>query len=311
MYSERNDTAPRIIPPSDDDLDSPKRINQQLAEGVQRGQLWLADYHGTSLYVLIAQVNDDSRMATVIPLSTDMRAETSDSLIISDTPLEQPMLAWPKLATVIPVRFLYKPLKEFNENVTRAIVDNNLRGMGNRGDIKRGTTHVIADNVQWETREDALAVLIQWHAACFNLPKLHGDVQIQYGTDSDLAEYTQALQTVLHLSPAQRIALSRGTLQLTAEQQQQMAAAGFAAQPQAQTIIGDDYLIMAEQPQWRKAADALERMHQGDPRVQLAHKAQFELAARVSGHGQQAIEGALQKAAEIAIDEASDTHNEW
>lgn len=310
MYSGPNNVAPRIIPPSGDDLNSPERINRQLAEGVQRGQLWLADYHDDRLYVLIAQVNDDPRMATVIPLSTDMRAETSDSLIISETPLEKPMLAWPKLATVIPVRCLYKPLKEFSASVTRAIVDNNLRGAGSRSGIRRGTTHIIPDNVQWETREDALAVLVQWHAECFDLPKLHGDAQVEYGTDKNLADYTQALQTVLHLSPAQRIAISRGTLQLTDEQQQQMAKAGFASQPQTQTIIGDDYLIMAEQPQWREAADALEQTHQGDPRVQLAHKAQFELAARVSGHGQQAIDGALQKAAEIALDEAADAHEE-
>ena len=108
-----------------------------------------------------------------------------------------------------------------------------------------------------------------------------------------------ALKTVLNLSPKERLAISRGRA-LTAAQQTAMAKAGFPEPPRKKEIIDDAYLIMSEQPQWRIAADML-AAGDGDPRMALAHKAQFELAARRSGHGDDVVASAMRAAADSVL----------
>lgn len=324
-YSE-HDLKP--VPLAADALGSPERIEAQLQEGVKRGQVWIAsediltddeddndeneegDYDlPDSLYVMIVDVNaDDPRLVTVIPLSDDLRVQTDDALVIEKgSPLEQPTLAWPRIKAIIPMRLLSTPLKQFKPATVDAIVSNDVAIADPDDTVTPGTDQKPEDFFLPENREDIVTTLLKWHAQCFTLPKLHSKSTLEYSTSEDMAQYNEALKTVLHLTPAQRIAISRGR-QLTPEQQQKMADAGYAIQPRKQETIADDYLIMAEQPQWYEAAAAIAQANaragvQDDPRVKLAHKAQFELAARTSGHGEEAIRGAFRKAAESVIEE--------
>ncbi|MBW3091483.1 hypothetical protein KIH79_00655 [Bifidobacterium sp. 82T10] len=226
------------------------------------------------------------------------------------------MIVWPDLATEIPVRLLYKPLDAFDDAVFHAMT-------GNRANARVGVRRArptAEPTVSSERRFLAMRrKLDRWHAMCAQLPALHGEETLRYGTSDALAAYNDALKTVLHLTPPQRIALSRGGWQLNDEQRQAMADAGFPDAPHRDEIIGDDYLIMAEQPRWRAAADALARMNghtdhangsentndpariDDDPRVMLAHQAQFGLAARMSGHGREAMEGAFEQASSIIL----------
>lgn len=312
-----NDEDIAVVPPSGDDLDSPERIEHQLAEGIKRGQVWLAsdyecglgktdktadDENGLdhdSMYVMVADVNaDDPRMVTVIPLSNDLRAETDDSLVIEKgAPLGIPMVAWSTIPAIIPVRLLYKPLKQFAPATVDAIIAGDAAKADPADVVRRGETNEENDSPFVQNREDTIAILLAWHVMCSDLPKLHDEQKVTQHSTEELEAYADALKTVLHLSAGQRIAVSRGKA-LTAEQQQKMAEAGFPQSPYNKPTVDDDYLIEVEQPLWRAAADAYAASGlPGDPREGLAYKAQFELAARVNGHGVQALRGALHKAA--------------
>lgn len=306
MYEQLKGRTPVIIPPSGDDLDSPERIEKQLAEGVKRGQLWSAASDDDMLYLLITEVDEDPRMAHVIPLSNDMRAETDDSLVIGNTPLETDMVAWPDLKAIIPVRLLYRPLKELSESAVKSIENDNLRFAKKTDAIRRGHDSGKSDSPFVESRDDITMTLIKWHAMCFDLPELGEGKETsveEFRTDDSLVDDSKKVQEVLQLSPAERLAIARGKA-LTPEQQQMLADANVANQVRKEETIDDDYLIMAEQPRWRTAADAYAATNEGDPRMALAHKAQFELAARLSGHGKTAVEEALAKAAEGIIEDS-------
>lgn len=114
------------IQPSGDDLYSPERIARQKARGPQRGDLWLAEEPTTDPtennceYVTILQVHNDNS-ATVCPISNDVRTYDDGTLQIVDTPLDQPMIAYPNLVSRIPTKRLYKPLKNFTEETIMTI----------------------------------------------------------------------------------------------------------------------------------------------------------------------------------------------
>lgn len=298
MYDQLKDTDTELVMPSGDDVDSPERIERQLAEGVKRGQLWIADQGDDALYVLVTEVNDDPRMATVIPLSNDLHSETDDSLVIGNTPLDIEMVAWPGLKAIIPVRLLYKPLKELSESAVKAIENDNLRFAKKADAIRRGHDNEENDSLFVENREDITAILLKWHAMCFDLPKLHEeDEEAEVSTTPERGEYAKALITVLGLPFDQVDDVLDGATPLTNEQRAKLADAGVQAPNASKRTfrLPADLLVEVEQPVWRHDADEYAQRMDGDARVNLARDA-FMLAARPNGHGREAWRGALHDA---------------
>lgn len=298
MYDRMKGRMPEIIPPSGDDLNSPERIERQLAEGVKRGQLWSAGTDDESLYVLVMEVNEDPRMATIIPLSNDLRAETDDSLVIGNTPLDIEMVTWPGLKALIPVRLLYKPLKELSETAVKSIESDDLRFAKKADAIRQGHDNEENDSLFVENREDITAILLKWHAMCFDLPKLgEDDPKAEATVNHDRGEYAEALITVLGLPFDALDDVLDGKTQLTEEQQKQLSDAGFQVPdaPKRTFHLPEDLLVEVEQPIWRREADDYAQQTDEDPRLQLATEA-FTLAARPDGHGREAWRGTLREA---------------
>ncbi|TPF77651.1 MULTISPECIES: hypothetical protein [unclassified Bifidobacterium] len=275
-------------------LENPEYIAKRLEQPVAAGQLWMAKTEVGAQYVLVGGVNDDARLITAIPMSNNDAERTEEALVVRNTPLGMTMVAWPQLATEVPVRILFKPLGEFGQAASDALVnDREDDALG----IERATTPEDATTSAAKAIVEIRRCMEAWHAMCAKLPKLHDEQKVTRHSGEELEAYANALKTVLQLSPGQRIAVSRGKA-LTAEQQRKMAEAGFPQSPYDKPAVDDDYLIEVEQPLWRAAADAYAASGlPGDSREGLAYKAQFELAARVNGHGVQALRGALHKAA--------------
>ena len=295
--------------PSGDDLDSPERIEAQLKEGVKRGQVWLAvddtadDAESSirdSLYVMIVEVNErDPRLATVIPLSNDLRAQTEDSLVIEEgSPLEIPTVAWPKIHAIIPVRLLSKPLKQFKPDTVESILSEDPSLADADDTVVLGFDHEDNESPYVENREDAIATLVKWHARCFTLPKLHSEEERESMTP-DRAKYARALVQVLGLSFDEVNEVFNGQLALSTIQEQQLSEAGIdAKQLRPRTFnLPKGLLIEIEQPLYRSMANEYATRTDTDPRVALAKDA-FALAARKNGYGASAWRGAIQQAAQ-------------
>lgn len=163
-----------LVPPSDDDLMSPKRVAKQLAEGVKPGQLWIAgdneaDYGNglpNLLYVMVVETRGE--FVTVVPLSTDLRAQTEDSWIIENgCPLEEPTVVWPRIKAIIPSRLLSTPLKEFKPATANAIIENDMTLADPADKLESGYDHEENEAPYVETREDNIATLLKWHTMCF------------------------------------------------------------------------------------------------------------------------------------------------
>ncbi|MBT1176521.1 hypothetical protein JS532_02940 [Bifidobacterium callimiconis] len=299
LYQEHADDI-EIIEPDENDLDSPERIRKQRAEGVKRGQLWMAkDNDGNSSYVLVTALCDDPRMATIVPLSNGKRMETADSLVIEKgAPLETPMVAWPAFRTAIPISLLFKPLKEFSPATVDSIEDNDPAKADPNDVVRYGTDPDDEMSEAFDERDDAALLMIVWHARCADLPELG---QLDRAADSasdDLEAYGRALQDVLGLKPQIRLAVMRGQLALNASQRRKMAQAGFPEAPRKQEAIPDDYLILAEQPEFYEIAERINPANPQQARLDMARKAAYGLAARTTGHGTAALRGAFLKAAE-------------
>ena len=298
--ADRFKIGPNAIPKEILRMAAPEYIKQRLAMPVAARQLWLATTDTAMQYVLITEVGADGRTITVLPMSNIPSEQTCDALVIEHTPMGVPMVVWPDFATQIPVRLLHKPMDEFSESTLEAITQKLIDGV----EIKQGQAPDELMNRPAIREYQAMqSRMRKWHAMCDDLPKLGGESDLGYQTDDALTRYSEALKTVLHLSPAERLAVSRGK-KLTEEQQRKMSKAGFGEQPRKEEVISDDYLIMAEQPRWRFVADAVAHVGDGDPRVELARRAQFDLAARTSGHGEAAMKGAFEKAAELMLKES-------
>lgn len=284
-------------------MEDPEYIARKLAEPVAAGQLWLAKSEAGTQYVMIASVSEDARLVTAIPMSINTEERSDGSLTVEHTPLGMTMVAWPDLSEEIPVRVLFKPLDGFDKSTSEALRENrDNAALGiNRAEAPEDQTRSARREVQATAHR-----METWHKLCADLPKLHADRTAPEHSGDELATYADALKNVLHLTPGQRIAVSRGKA-LTDEQQSRMAAAGFPESPYNRPQVDDDYLVEVEQPRWRAAANALAASGVGgDPRERLAYKAQFELAARVNGHGVEALRGALHKAAETVLADSRD-----
>lgn len=274
-----------------------------FVEGVDRGQLWsAADDDDNVLFVLVLAAGDGGRTVTVIPLMNGDRVETADALVVEEgSPLTTPMVAWPVLKAVIPVRLLSTLWGTFDAKTVDAIEHDDPSQAASQDTLRRGVDPEDEYSPVLDERDDIGLTLIAWHRMCSELPELHADEAGEYDTNDALAAYATGLRTVLGLSLPEALAVVRGTLSLNDEQRSAMTDAGFGDAPHKEVIIPDDYLIRAESPRWRSVADVLaERNPQADSCYELAREA-FTLAARTTGHGKQAVDGALEQAARAAF----------
>lgn len=300
LHEQYDDDDIEIIELGEEDLDSPERIRKQLSEGVKRGQLWMArDSKGKSCYVLIASLCDDPRTAAIVPLSNDLHAETADSLVIEQgSPLNMPMVAWPDFKAIIPINLLYKPMKEFAPATVDALESGDPLKASPADVVRQGNDPQDEDGFAFDIRDAIVLTVALWHAKCADLPEL-GQLDRQNGQADDAFEaYSRALQEVLGLAPSVRLAVMRGSQPLSDAQQRKMERAGFPSVPRKSEAIPDDYLIMAEQPEFYRAAELINPANPEQARQELARKAAYGLAARVTGHGESALRGAFLKAAE-------------
>lgn len=273
-------------------LEDEKRIKEQLNQGPHCGDLWLATGDDLSCYVMIAGImKADPRLALVVPMDSRLQTGEHGSLTVKETPLGTPMIAWPKYAAIIPVRLLRKPLTGFPNDVVEAI-------MHQDPSLSENVVPTIEGD-DWNKRAHDLNIvaLMIWHKMCEDLPDLHQSEGIEFGVDRNREEYFRALKDVLKLSPAECIAVSRGSKKLSAAQSKKMAAAGFAEQPERQEAIPKDYLIMAEQPKWKFLVDAFDGEPESEVRMQLARRAAFTLAARTDGYSEDALSAVFDKVA--------------
>ena len=271
-------------------LDDEQRIDAQLNRGPRHGDLWMAAGMGLSCYVLIVAVpKEDPRLVLVVPLDSYIPAGEYGSLTIRDTPLGTPMIAWPKYAAIIPMRLLKKPLTGFPEDVVNAVMRNDP-GLS-------ASVVPTAEPDYWdeEAHDDDLRALIVWHGMCDTLPDLRQSESIEFGIDAKQGEYYRALRSVLGLSQAESLAVSRGIRKLGRAEQRKMAAAGYAERPKRQEAIPGEYLAIAEQPRWNMLVDAFSEVPESEVRMQLARRAAFTLAARTDGHSEDAVLAAFNK----------------
>ncbi|MBT1164658.1 hypothetical protein [Bifidobacterium felsineum] len=159
-YRMPDGVEPVMILPSGDDVNAPERILRQMLQGRRRGDLEIVSHGYDSLYVLVLGPVEDG-LIPVIPLSTDLRVQTDDSLIIETTPLDRPMVTWSCLETDIPASLWYKPLKGFPEEVVTA-VETDTPTVG----VARGVEGEGVNNFQLDTIEDILDMLLRMHYAC-------------------------------------------------------------------------------------------------------------------------------------------------
>lgn len=281
-------------------LDDEKRIAAQLSKGPQHGDLWMATGMGMSCYVLIVAVlREDPRLVLVVPLDSYLPAGEYGSLTIKETPLGVPMIAWPKYAAIIPMRLLKKPLTGFPEDVVKAVMRNNP-------ELSDAVVPTVEhDDWDEEMHDLNLRAMIVWHKLCDTLPDLHQSEGIEFGVDQGLGDYYQALRNVLGLSPAECLAVNRGTRKLSKAEQKKMAVAGYAEQPQRQEAVPEDYLVMAEQPKWKALVDAFDEVPESEVRMQLARRAAFTLAARTDGYSKDALSAVFDKVSQDMISKGS------
>lgn len=273
-------------------MDSPEYTMQRLQQPVAAGQLWMAKTNTGHQYVLVSGVSDDARLITVIPMSNDTAVRTEGALIVKDTPLCRPMVAWPELAAEVPVRILFKPLDEFDQLVARALADN-------RDDESLGIERATAPEDPTTSAEREIFEVRRrmetWHAMCSDLPKLHSDEE-RGSTTPERAEYVKSLVTVLGLSFADAAAVVDGHLALDDEQNRRLSDAGVHPErfrPRS-FHLPKDLLVEIEQPMYRQIAQRYSANLAGDARLNLAKDA-FALAARKSGYGQESWRGVIQQ----------------
>lgn len=276
------------------------RAPARFVEGVDRGQLWSAsDDDGNALFVLVLGAGDGGRVVTVMPLMNGDRVETGDAIVIeAGSPFTTPMVVWPALKAVIPVRLLNSLWGVLDAKTVDAIEHDDPSPASLQDSLRRGTEPEDELSPVLDERDNLGLTLIAWHGMCAKLPQLHdGDESDEYATDDALTAYATGLRKVLGLSMPEALAVMRGTSALNDRQRKTMADAGFSDAPRKEIIIPDDYLIRAESPRWRSVADLLkERNPRIDSRYELAREA-FTLSARTTGHGDQAVDGALAQAA--------------
>lgn len=279
-------------------------------EGVKPGQLWLAEpyramqdtddeeprYLGSSEFVLITAIDEaDPRLVHVIPMSNDPSVQTERSVVVAESPLGMPMVAWKQLAAVIPVRFLFRPLGSFDKETTGHLSQGESdEKLGiERG--KRPLSQIGRENREFMFRAIRFAV---WQAACSKLPKFEQEDEQQEALARQQREaYMHALRTVLGMQAADRARVVRGVKKLTAAQHKKMAKAGFPEPPA--DALPMQYQVMAEQPMWRPLVEKVDRP-EDETRAELS-RAAFKLAARATGPRDSAIQARFEQVAKAML----------
>ena len=300
MTDLKSNAKDPLIPNQIISLTDPEKQRELMSKDIVPGQVWLAEASSASEFVLVIAKTEDPRTMTVVPLSNNVKEQTERSLVIQETPLGSPMIAWPQLEATIPIRLLRIPLGDMPADIVNAIKsDETNSALGiSRGAVPRYSTGL--ENRHLLTR--ALR-FIQWQKACEHLPQLGQSKQLEYKTDDNASDYMDALMDVLGLTPAECIEISRGGRQLTEKQQKLMEKAGYSTPIHHDEAIPDAYLIMAEQPRWNYVVNKFDTVPESEVRMRLARTAAFELAARPDGVGSDALEALFRKAASNMLEE--------
>lgn len=291
----------------------PANLIAMYMEGVKPGQLWLAEpyrtthdsgsneqpsrYLGSSEFVLVTAIDEaDPRLVHVVPMSNDPSLQTERSVVVADSPMGMPMVAWKQLAAVIPVRFLSRPLGSFDEETAGLLAQgepNEQLGI-TRG--ARPLSQIGRENRGLTFRAIRFVV---WQAACGELPQLDQEEERKRAAAAaeHRAAYLEALKTVFGMQSTDRLRVMRGVKKLTAAQQKKMANAGFPNPPAEDTAdaLPVQYQVMAEQPMWRPLVEQSGKP-EDETRAQLAKQA-FMLAARTTGPQDSAIFARFEQAA--------------
>lgn len=290
----------------------PANLIAMYMEGVKPGQLWLAEpyrtthdsgsneqpsrYLGSSEFVLVTAIDEaDPRLVHVVPMSNDPSVQTERSVVVAESPLGMPMVAWKQLAAVIPVRFLFRPLGSFDKETTGHLSQGESdEKLGiERG--KRPLSQIGRENREFMFRAIRFAV---WQAACSKLPKFEQEDEQQEALARQQREaYMHALRTVLGMQAADRARVVRGVKKLTATQHKKMAKAGFPEPPA--DALPMQYQVMAEQPMWRPLVEKVDRP-EDETRAELS-RAAFKLAARATGPRDSAIQARFEQVAKAML----------
>ena len=294
----------------------PTRWVAMLAEGVRPGQLWLAEpyepegisggaesddqehdpYPDSAEFVLITAIDEaDPRLVHVIPMSNDPSIQTERSVVVADSPMGMPMVAWKQLAVAIPMRFLSRPLGSFDEATTKHLAKG-------EPDKRLGITcgEKPLSRIGRENREFMFRAIrfAAWQAACSKLPKFEQEDEQQEALARQQREaYMHALRTVLGMQAADRARVVRGVKKLTAAQHKKMAKAGFPEPPA--DALPMQYQVMAEQPMWRPLVEKIDRP-EDETRAELSRDA-FKLAARATGPRDSAIQARFEQVAKAML----------
>lgn len=124
---------------------------------VKQGQLWLATQGDDSLYVAVLAVEDDTVIVTL--MSNDARLQTDDSMVFEDSPLNMPMVLYPRLTMRIPTRLL----DVYCGRLGHDMLHNAVRCTPMPG-LKRGVDRVPVW-MEHELKEHILR-LVHWHKLC-------------------------------------------------------------------------------------------------------------------------------------------------
>lgn len=277
--------GPSAIPERIRAMEDPAYIRRRLSVPVSPGQIWLAKHGNGSQYVLVDKVDQkDARKIAVFPMSSDLSDATEDCLIAEATPLGMPMVVWPGLRAVIPVRLLFKPLDDLDDRTLQFLRSGNSLGVE-----AEPSPSAFRRRLLLRDRMD------RWQRLCDALPQLHqSSTAPRPAFDADAPKRLIALIEVLGLTREDASKIMDGDLPLNDDQRRRLAAAGVSLPDgSADTTLPADLLIEVEQPEYRSMAKRFDDGN-GDPRVALA-KSVFSLAAKRTGKDRASWRGLLRQ----------------
>ena len=292
---ERFPLPEQIVKLGDDEY-----VGKTLQKGPKSGQIWLLDDGERAEYALVLVPGEcDDRAVVVTAMSNDVTLQTDDSVVITDTPMGMPMVIWPSLTTVVPVRLLKVPCGELSEQVVRHAIDDELEPMPG---VEKGRLSLTERRVTAISEFRRRAVLfIRWHEMLEKLPALHQEDVVEEFSVADKRKLFDAVKELGH-SAQEAAAVLNGSLELGGDERKRLIDAGLPDGLVNQGMsLPDDLLVEVEQPLWRRAADRIAEQEHADGRMELAKRAKaenFQLAARHGGDGRSRWAKVLHKVSE-------------
>lgn len=281
----------------------PALVAERLGEAVAPGQLWGVDDREACSMALVSAIPDDRRLVRVVPVGDyEGGSDSRDHVVFPDgSPTGFPLIAYREFETTIPVRLLSFPYGPLDDRVMDDILSSEIEyDPYDEGVVPLARRMDVRDRFE------------RWHALCDLLPELHDASESGFAVGRDIRGYLEALRTVLGLTAAQCLAVRRGTLRLTDDQERRMSEAGFGNRPRTTGALPRPFAELSEQPRWRFVADDYISRNRdagmspfeadGAARGMLARRA-FALAARAGGSGDEAVAGLLERAAEAMTGE--------